>query len=200
MKKLIIFAVIVVGIFAFIAVFILYNSKPDKLSDKAREEALGQILGRKPNLNPQVKAGESTFTGKYISLSYPARAKIYEYISDSVKKDKAFLETFSFDIDAPRMIFNYTAYKNAADLTGLDEFPAVSFRQNKSNGYSEKKVMADGVGGLSFSKQGSGEYKSESSAFFFKDDALYSFSVTANSPQDAQKLLGEILKTVVFIQ
>jgi hypothetical protein len=199
-KKLLIVIVVIVSVVGLIAGYIIYNSKPDQMSDKARQEALGQILGRKPNLNPNIKTGNTTFTGKYISLTYPGRAKVYEYVSDALKKDPAFLETFSFDIEAPRTVFNYSAYANKSEMTGIDEVPAVAFRQNKSNGYSQKEVTVDGEQGLTFSKQGSGENPSEVSTFFFKDNVIYALSFSGNNMEDTANLSKEILGTVAFMQ
>jgi hypothetical protein len=198
-KRLLIFAVIIICVISLIAGYIVYNSKPDQMSDKARQEALNEILGRKANLNPNIKTGNTTFNGKYITITYPARSKVYEYVSDTMKKDPALLETFSFDIEAPRMVFNYTAYKDNSSIGSMEDVPAIDFRQNKSNGYSQKEVSVDGESGMSFSKEGSGENPSEVSTFFLKNGAILALTFTGNNIKEVKKLSEEVLNSLIFM-
>ena len=198
MKKFTVIFLFFACVLGLVAGFILLNSKPDKLSEKDRQEALSQILGRKPNLNPEEKTGETTFNGKYVVINYPAKAKIYEYVSEGMKNDESLLETFSFDIEPPRIVFNYTAYGNNPFISSITDIPAVALRQNKLNGYSQKEVIVDGQNGLTFSKQGSGQNPSEVSTFFYKDNVIISFSVSGNDMKTIEKISDEVLKTTIF--
>lgn len=177
--------------------FILLNSEPDKLTEKQREEAIDEILGRRANLgDADIKTGDTTFVGKYGSFSYPASAEIYEYKDTETLNNESDLESFSFDMENPRRIFNYSVTKS--NVSSLDDIPSVSFRENSSNGYKVKEEKLADAPGLSFTKDRSGEFMAEKTGYFLVDGNLYSISVTASSLEDASKLYGEIIASFIL--
>lgn len=195
-KKILIALFVLLTIIAAISAFFVLNSKPDGLSQKDKEEAIGKILGRKPNLNPNVKTGNDKYEGKYADFEYPAKAKIYEYRGGMANNTET--EIFSFDIENPRLILNYSAEEGRTDLKNLEDIPSVKLRQDKSRGYTQIQIKADGKEGLAFTKRESSEYRAEKSGFFLVDSKAYSFSVTGNNLEDVSKLFDDIIESLVF--
>lgn len=194
MKKVAAILIISLGLLAgLIAAFILF-SKPDELTAVEKEKAINEMLGRKANLNPKVITGESSFDGKYAFFNYPKSAKIYDYRDPGVRNNENSLESFSFDLQSPRRIFNYTV--ESTNVTKLDDLPAVSLRKNKANGYTQTDQKIDRISALSFSKDRSGEYMAEKSTFFINDGKLFTISITGSSIEEVEKLQKEILKSI----
>lgn len=191
-KKIAIVLIVFSAVTGGVTAFFVLNSKPDELSKGQKEQAIGQILGRKPNLNPQVKTGNVTYGGKYASFSYPGRAKIYEYKNRSGANS----ESFSFDIDSPRLILNYSAARS--DLKISSDVPSVRLRQDLSNGYAESKIKADGQEGIVFSKKESSGVRAEKTGFFLVNATLYTISITGNNLEDVTKMFDQIVKTLKF--
>jgi hypothetical protein len=197
-KKFIFLGIVIIVSLLLIAGFIYTSLRPDKLTQKQKEEAVEQIMGRKANLNPQIKTGSTHFEGKYATFKYPAAAKIYEYRSDNFKNNKAIVESFSFDLAAPKRVFNYTVATQGTGLNSLDEVPAIKLRLDSSRGYTKEEIKVGGEKGLSFKKDRSGEYQAEKTTFILKDGKLYTFSITGSSLIDAEKLSDQVLSSVVF--
>lgn len=196
-RKLLILVVILGLVFLGIIGSIMLNSKPDKLSEAEKEKAIAGILGRKPNMNANIKTGNTAYDGKNIYFEYPAKAVIYDYVSENKKKNKSIIEMFSFDIDNPRLILNYSAEEKTG-LTDLDDEPAVSLREDKSRGYIREEIEIDGVSGLSYSKEAGGGDRAEHSIFILKDGVLYSISVSGASLEDVNELFEQIISSAVF--
>src|SRR5690242_12112836 len=108
MKKLLAFILITLLIIFIIVAYNYLNSPVKSLTDKQKTQALTNILGRKPNLTDATAKGNKTYNGKFASFLYPASSVIYKYIDPNLAKDHSVLETFSFDISNPRLIFNYS--------------------------------------------------------------------------------------------
>lgn len=194
MKKVAAILIIALGFVAgMIAAFVLF-SKPDEFTSAEKEKAINEILGRKANLDPQIKTGNGEFSGKYASFKYPAAGKIYDYKDPGSTNNESDLESFSFDLQNPRRIFNYTV--DSTSMTKLDELPAVSFRKNSANGYKETSREIDGISALSFTKDRNGEFMAENSTFFIKDGNLFTISITGSSIEDIEKLQKEIFSSI----
>lgn len=197
LKKVLIIVVILGIIIAVIAAFFILNSTPDELSEAEKEEAVAQILGRKPNLNPDIKTGNVEFVGEKLTFSYPARAEIYDYEDPEKANNTTTIEILSFDIENPRLILNYTAV-NKPELKSLIDEPAVSLREDDSRGYLSEEIEVDGVSALSYSKEASGGNRAERSAFILKDGVLYTISITGASSEDVEKLFDQIISSASF--
>ena len=68
LKKLLILGLVLGVVIAGIAAFFILNSTPDELTEKQKEQAVADILGRKPNLNPDVKTGDIEFVGEKLTF------------------------------------------------------------------------------------------------------------------------------------
>lgn len=184
-------------IIAGIAAFFMLNSKPDSLTDAQKEEAIGNILGRKPNLNPDIKTGDAIFEGKLIIFSYPARAKIYEYVPEGSRNNTTEIDRFSFDLEKPRLIFNYTASEKPA-LKALTDEPGVKLRQDASRGYVSEEVELDGQNGKSYKKEAVGGNRAEQTAYILNDGVLHTISISGASLEDASELFEGIINSATF--
>ena len=196
LKKPLILLVILGLLLIGIAAFFILNSKPDVLTDAEKEEKIAEMLGRKANLNPEIKKGNGKFNGEYVSFSYPASAEEYEYRDPGIANNENLLESFSFDLQNPRRILNYTVSKSSA--RELEDIPAIKLRLDVTRGYKEENEEVDGVEGLVFSKERSGEYLAEKSLFLLTDGNIYTISITGSSLMDIEKLYNQIINTFVF--
>lgn len=198
MKILAIFLMLIAFIAGGFVALELFNSKPDELTQAEKEKAYTQILGRKANLNPKRVTGSTSYDGKLASFSYPAMAKIYDYQSSSIANNKNILEHFSFDLDSPRLILNFTVEENAQASSNLNDNSAVIFRKSPAGGYTEAEVVMDEVKGFSYEKAASGEFKAEKSAFVINGDKTYIISITGSDLKSINELFSEIAGTFVF--
>lgn len=194
MKFYILIGIILLLIIGSASLYIALNSKPDKLSAKQREEAVGEIMGRKANLNPEIKTGSGNFESKYISFSYPSAAVEYKYKNSDSRNSKV-KDIYSYDIKSPRIVFNYIASQASGKI---EDNSAVKFRLIPSSGYKSEEIKADGISGILFSKESEGEYPSEASAFFLTNGIIYSLSVTSSSLEDAKKLMSSTISSINF--
>lgn len=198
MKKWIFGGVLVIFVIILVGGFIYTSLKPDKLTSKQREEAISQIMGRKANTNPEIKKGNGIHEGKYATFNYPAAAKVYEYRDTELKNNSNMLESFSFDMQAPRRVFNYTVEKNSSSIGKIDDISAVNFRKNPSSGYKQENIKVGSEVGLAFAKDSSGEFMAEKSGFFLVNGNIYTISVTASTKTDAESLFKEVLSSMKF--
>ncbi len=191
------FVILILAIFIVITSIIAYfmlTAPPKQMSEAEKEAKLVQILGRKPNLTDTTPKGGTLYKGKYVSFTYPAAGKIYTYKDPSLRQDTSVLETFSFDIQNPRLTLNYSTI-DRSNLSGLEDIPDVKLRQLPSSGYIQQDVTADGVNGLSFEKQ---DQQIEMTAFFFKNNKQYSISITGINNKDVEKLFYEVISSLKF--
>lgn len=196
MKKIVIAVLVIIVLVSIISVYIFLNRASKIMSQAEKEAAIAKILGRKPNLTDDTPKGDTTYQGKYISFMYPARAKIYTYVDPNFAQNESLLETFSFDIDNPRLIFNFSIVENTGNLPNVSEISGVKLRQDKTRGYKQSEVAADGYNGLFFEKDGS---KSEKTGFFLVNNKIYSFSIQSSDSKAVNELFNKIVSSVKFL-
>lgn len=196
-KKLFIFLIFVGLIVGGVISYIALNATPEKLTDEEREQAVADILGRKPNLNPDVKTGDTSYESEYISFEYPAQAVQYDYVDEGKENNSTEVDSFSFDIENPRLILNYTAVERP-DTSSLDDIPAVKLREDTTRGYEKEEVLVDSVTAFSFSKPGGGSIKAEKSVFILSGGVLYSISITGSHIDDVDELFEQVINSTRF--
>ena len=197
MKKIIIIgAVFLVAVLSVVAFFVI-DSKPDKLTEKEKEKALTKILGRKANTEGE-KTGNVSYSGKYASFVYPAKAKVYKYVDPDSKKNKSIVERLSFDIEDPRLILIYTVEQNPNPVGTIEDYPAVKLREDKSSGYVRSGFTVDSERGITFSKSGSGEARAEKTSFFLRGNLIYTISITGTNIIDITDLFKLITGSFTF--
>jgi hypothetical protein len=175
--------------------FVISSKSPDKLSTEEKDEKVSEILGRKANLDPKYVKGSTKYEGKYISFSYPAKAKLYKY---DEREEGEKTEVFSFDIESPRLILNYSAEPNRSDLKSLDDVPSVRLRKDVTRGYTESKIELQGLTGYAFSKEATSSERAEKTGFILKETVLHTVSVQGNNLDDVNVLFEEIIKSAEF--
>lgn len=191
MKKIVLTILILIGIlFSF---FYVFNFSQKKLTDQQKEQALTKILGRKPNLS-DARTGNIEYKGENAAFKYPAKAKIYTYIDPSRAKNTSVLEIFSFDVDNPRLVFNFSVAKNEANLGSVEDISGVKLREIPGYGYSKLEAKIGEDKGLVFQKSGS---KAEKSGFFIINNKIYEISVTGSAIEDVSQLFDEIINSFV---
>ncbi len=195
MKKFIVLGLIILVVIGIIFLFNILNSSSKSLSQAEKETAIAKILGRKPNLTDDAPKGDTQYKGKYVSFMYPTKAKTYTYIDTNFAQNESLLETFSFDIYNPRLIFNFSIVENTANLRDVSEISGVKLRQDKTRGYKQVELTIDGHKGLVFEKDGN---QPEKTGFFIVNNKVYSFSVTGNSFKDVVGLFDNLVKTTIF--
>jgi hypothetical protein len=198
MKKVFYFSVILVLALALFSALLVLNRTTKTMSKAQEQAALAKMLGRKPNLDlKDAPTGNVQYKGKYGAFMYPAMAKIYTYRDPSVVANKAELEIFSFDIADPRLIFYFDVNNNPGNLTNIDDIAAVKLREDKTRGYQQSEILADGQRGLIFTRI---DLQSEKSGFFIVNSKIYSISVTGNDSKEVENLFDNIIKTLQFLK
>jgi hypothetical protein len=196
MKKL--FFVFITFFAILVAIFFILDRPAKTLSESQKQEALTNILGRKPNLNNGKQlAGNIDYKGKHVSFSYPARARIYNSTGIFLDKNSNYVENFSFDISIPRLIFTLAVKRNDTNISNFSDISDVKLRQLPSMGYGQKDLEVDGEKGIVFEKQGDNP---EITAFFIVKDKIYSFVVTGSDFRDVEKLFNDLEKTIKFVR
>jgi hypothetical protein len=195
MKKFIVLALIIIAVIA--AFFVVLNQPAKQLSDKEKQQALINILGRKPNLTDDNPTGNKTYKSNYVSFMYPSKAKIYTYREPNISKNTSVLEIFSFDITNPRIIFNYSAIQHNS-LQGVSDIPDVKLRQLQKDAYVQENAYADNKTGLVFEKiQTQGLI--EKTAFFLVNGKSYSFSIQGNDIKEIRSFYNDIISSIRFL-
>jgi hypothetical protein len=197
MKKVVIGIILIILILILAGGFVI-ASKPDKMTEEEKQKAVAEMLGRKVKTGSEIKTGDTTYRGKFAQFSYPAAAKIYTYKGEDMKNNDTQAESFSFDLQSPRRVFYYTTTKLDTGQSKLEDIPAVNFRKNSANGYTVKEEKVDGVSGLSFSKDKSGEYMAEKTGYFIMNGNVVSISITGTTLDDTSRLYDEITKSMIF--
>lgn len=199
MKKYIILALILVAVIISIVVFNIVNSTPKSLSQIEKETALTSILGRKPNLNEKAVAkGNVQYKGKYVTLMYPARAKIYVLkVNGEVKRDNWNLDSLNFDLDDPHITVLVTVSSAPSDFTSINDYPSVKLRQVQPGMYHQKEFIIDHHSGFVFDKQDNTGF--EKTAFFYLDHKIYVFSFQGSDIMETENIFKTIMATVKFL-
>ena len=196
MKKWILISVLILLLAGSgIAFYILSLPPKDSLSNGFKEEAVTRLLGRKAQLNPEVKTGNTQYKGKYISFKYPAKALIYAYRENSTSSTSASLEDFSFDIKQPKLVFNMTGVSKTSNSSTIEDYPAVRLRLQRSYEYTKSTFTMDKMRGVAFFKKENG---GEKSGFILNDGKIYTISITGTSGREVEKLFSNIIATVSF--
>ncbi len=193
MKKFILILIVLIGV--LLTLFFIFNSSQRKLTDLEKEKALIKILGRKPNLSDNEPIGEVEYKGKNAAFKYPAKAKIYTYKDPGMAKNTSVLETFSFDIDKPRLVFNFSVMENAASLKDVNDISGVKLRQISGSGYIQSEEVIGGENGLIFVRSGN---LSEKTGFFLVKDKIYSVAITGSSLEEVSLLFDLVINSFVF--
>jgi hypothetical protein len=191
--RFIIIALISLIVFISVALFIILNRSTKPLNEAEKEAALINILGRKPILNNNVATGNAQYEGKYAGFNYPAKAVIYTYKDPNIVKNNSELEMFSFDINNPHLIFNYSVSDNSGGMLSAKDSSGAIFRLDKSNGYSQSEVSIGQTQGFVFAKQGA---QSEKTGFWLVNNRLYTLSVTGSDYQKVVNLFDSIIVSV----
>ena len=176
-------------------IFLVLNHSAKSLTDAEKEAALVNILGRKPILTNNEATGTVLYNGQYASFSYPAKAIVYTYKDPNIVKIKSELEMFSFDINNPRLIFNFSISDNSGNLADAKDSSGAIFRENQVNGYSQSEVVIGGAKGLVFAK--AGEHP-EKTGFWLTNNKLYALSVTGSDYQEVVNLFDGITTSLKF--
>lgn len=198
MKKPFSVVLFILLIIAIIVGFNILNSKGKPLTEAQKNQALTNILGRKPNLTDSVVKGNKTYKSKYISFLYPAQATIYTYIDPNIKNDPNVLDIFSFDISNPRLVFNYSAISYTNSVAKVSDIPDVRLRQLESNSYVQSTAFAGGVEGLGFEKTDE-TGTIEKTAFFLVNGRSFSFSLQGSDSKGIENLYNLILQSLKFL-
>jgi hypothetical protein len=178
-----------------LVVFVVLNHSAKSLTEAEKAAALVNILGRKPVLTNNEATGNAQYEGKYASFSYPAKAVVYAYKDPNIVKNSSELEMFSFDINNPRLVFNYSVGENSGGIKSAGESSGAIFRQNKVNGYIQSEVLIGGTKGLVFAKQGA---QSEKTGFWLINNRLYTLSVTGSDYEEVVKLFDAVTGSLGF--
>lgn len=194
MRKIILFILSIIIVFLSIGVYFLINKSEEGMTKAEKEQAMIDILGRKPNLT-DAPGGNIEYKGKFASFVYPKAAVIYTYKDPGMQENSSVLETFSFDTSNPKLVFNYSVF-NKPDFSSVLDSPDVKLRQLKERGYEKADIQADGIIGLAFEKGG---LEAEKSAFFFSGGKIYIVVVTGNNLKDVNKLFNQIIVSFQII-
>ncbi len=163
------------------------------MSKEFKEEAISKLLGRKAQIEAEnVPTGSALYKGEYITFEYPAKATVYDYRSEDVKKNAKFLEDFSFDIKSPKLVFNMKVVEGGKDL---DNLSAVRLREERSYEYKKSEIKIRDTEGVAFYKDGQ---EAEKSGFFIYSGNTYTFSVTGSNEEELVKLFDAIISSASF--
>ena len=192
-KKLISF--LVIGVLLLIAgiLFYVYSQPSNKImSDEEKQEKVTQLLGRKANLTNETPQGDTDFNGKYITFKYPARALEYNYRENSTSSNSASIEDFSFDITAPKLVFNLQVLTNTAKISSISSYPAVRLRETRLYEYKKANIDLDKITGLTYTKSENGP---EKSGFWLSEGKIYSISITGSDINAMEDLFNSVVKS-----
>ena len=194
MRKLyivfVVFVIILAGLFIYFSL-----QKAPELTPREKEQAVAELLGRKAKLSDTKEKENGKYGGKYAEFSYPGNAVVYTYKDPDFAQEKGLLESFSYDLKAPRVVFNYVATKRD-DFKTLDDDPSYRLRTLGSRGYKKTTVKMSNVEGIAFQKDD--QENSERDLFAIHNGVLYSFVFTGSDPKELDKLAGLLLASFKF--
>lgn len=192
MKK--IFLVLIILFVSMSFIFYLKKTYSPPVSEKEKQEKLAKILGRNPVLSEkEIAKGNVVYNGKYMNFLYPARAKIYTYRDRDYADSKENLESFSFDIENPRIVFTAQVASNSSNLTLLTDIPGVRVREMRSD-YKKEEISKGSNNGLVFVNHDT----PEKTAFFIINKRIYSFAVTGNNFSEVQNVFSTVSENLEF--
>lgn len=186
---------LIITIVILISAFIYYSLPTDtKYSTSQKEKALGDLLGRKVNLEDSKPREDITYSDKYISFKYPGNASVYTYKDPTFASRSGILATFSYDLRNPRVVANFVASKRE-DINSLSDDPAFTLRSNPSRGYKSEIIKK--LDGVLFKRDGQ---ENERSLFLMKDGVEYYFILTGTDPKKLDSLISLIVSSFKFIK
>ena len=195
LPRIILIALLILFVAVCLVVFLVLNHSAKSLSEAEKEAALTNILGRQPILNNNEATGTVQYKGEYATFSYPAKAVIYTYKDPNIVKNNSELEMFSFDINNPRLIFNFSVSDNSGNIIDVKDSSGAIFREDKANGYSQSELSIGDAKGLVFAKQGT---QAEKTGFWLTNNKLYTLSVTGSDFTEVVKLFDAITAGLEF--
>lgn len=197
MKKILLLVLILIILVAGVFAYVVLNRSAKPMTSAQEESALANILGRKPNLgNPNAPTGNLTYKSAYVSFMYPAIATIYKYRDPNLANDTSVIDIFSFDMQNPRLVFNFSVREASNSIKTISDISDVRLREDKTRGYRESNITADGESGLSFELAGSSP---EESGFFLVNGRIYSISVTGSDQKAIENLFNLVISSIKFL-
>lgn len=191
-KKILPVLVLLIAALSF--VFYLKKAYSPPISQKEKDEKLAQILGRSPILSEkEAVQGNTVYDGKYMGFSYPARAKIYNYRDKEYVNSKENLESFSFDIENPRIVFTAQVLQNSSNIALLADIPGVRLRENRAD-YKKEEIVKGDNKSVVFTN----EANPEKTAFLIVNKRVYSFAVTGNNFEEVQNVFTTVWESLKF--
>jgi len=195
----IILAVILIALAgSLVTGFIILNRSASPMSEKQKEQALTNILGRPVVLREKkVAAGDLLHKGKYVSFLYPAAAEITRLTVNGTPVPSHDLEDFKFSLgEDPRIDVTTSILQASSAETAIADDSGVRLRQTEKDTYKQAEVVVDGQHGLVFTRVDQGF---EKTAFFFINNKVYTFSVSSSDQVGATDLYNKIILSVKFL-
>jgi hypothetical protein len=191
-----IFLIFIIGV--VIAGFIILNHSSNSMTEKQKEQALANILGRPAVLqNKKVPAGDIQYHGKYMAFLYPAAGEVTVPKVNGIPIPSHNLEDFYFGLgNNPRIDVTTTVAQASSVETGIADDPSVRLRQSQKDIYKQTVVTADNQYGLAFEKVNDGI---EETAFFFVNNKIYTFSVSGSDQHNVTDLYNKIILSLKFL-
>jgi hypothetical protein len=191
MKKFIvlaIFVLILAGLFAYYSV-----PRQEQLSQAQKEQKLTDLLGRKVDLSDKKPQADKKFEGKFVSFMYPADAVIYAHREAGSTGTLGSLESFSYDLKSPKVVFNYQVFSS---IKSLDDLPSFRLRALAERAYVSENIAVKEFSGTLFKKD-EGQI-SERSLFVYKSDKAYIFVLTGSDPETLDGVMDFLTGTLEF--
>jgi hypothetical protein len=191
-----IFLVFVIGV--FVAGFIILNHSSSSMTEKQKEQALANILGRPAVLqDKKVPTGDIQYHGKYMAFLYPAAGEVTVPKVNGIPIPSHNLEDFYFGLgNNPRIDVTTTVNQASSVETSVADDPGVRLRQSQKDLYTQTAVAADNQHGLAFEKINDGI---EETAFFFVNNKIYIFSVSGSDQRNVTDLYNKIILSLKFL-
>lgn len=190
-----------VGIFiAFLLLiggaYVMYDYKTStsvsrSSQSKKKTQEVSSILGRAPRTAASRQASWKTYTGTYLSFSYPPDVQVYDRKNANLEENENLLAFFRYDRSSPREKLVVQVVRTT--VQGIDDFPAVISRRHQGGTYKETARTSGGVKWIVFTKEVSGI---EETSFFFKDGKVYSLAISSPSSIEIFKTFDQVLETV----
>lgn len=190
-KKVLIFILLLISATVFFA-WTKLNQEAPPLNQEQKKKALEQTLGRSIKQEKVILQGENIYKGKFLSLSYPAYARLDDRKDPLITKNQNLLEYLILNSDEPR--FRFMVMVERGDTAVLDELSGVRVRR-QSRLYQEMPITVDGKEGALFVKTSDGV---ERSSFFLINGRSYSFVITGVDVGELEKIYGKIMESLLL--
>jgi|SRR5579884_1071892 len=175
-----------------------YQTKNLKLNDSQKKAAVTELLGHAQRQEVVVPQGDQSYSNQYYSISYPKAAT--EYHQDpTYSPPPSQLSYFAFQEMSPRLFFTVSVMSRPGQ--SLTDITGVSFRQKQPSLYNQSLITEDGVSGLVFTRDkpvSDDNPDLEKTAFFVKDDRVYTFSLTGSDIDEINKMFDSVINSLKF--